>query len=32
MLDAVDLVAYRDDGSVKIIEDKFLESFIRRFS
>ena len=32
MLDAVDLSVYRDEGRVQIIEDKFLESFIRRFA
>lgn len=32
MYDAVDLAAYRKDGTVKIIEQKFLENFIRRFA
>ena len=32
MFDAVDLSVYRSDGQIKIIEDKFLESFIRRFA
>ncbi len=32
MYDAVDLAAYRKDGTIKIIEQKFLENFIRRFS
>lgn len=32
MYDAVDLSAYRKDGTVKIIEQKFLENFIRRFA
>ena len=32
MLDAVDLAEYRDNGRIVIIEEKFLESFIRRFA
>ena len=32
MLDAVDLAAYREDGTIKIIEEKFVENFIRRFA
>ena len=32
MLDAVDLAEYRENGTVKIIKNKFLESFIRRFA
>ena len=32
MLDAVDLSAYRVDGTVRIIEEKFVENFIRRFA
>ena len=32
MYDAVDLAAYRRDGTIKISEEKFLESFILRFS
>lgn len=32
MLDSVDLSAYREDGTVKIVEEKFVENFIRRFS
>lgn len=32
MFDAVDLAEYRDNGRIVIIEDKFLESFIRRFA
>ena len=32
MYDAVDISAYRKDGIVKIDEEKFLESFILRFS
>lgn len=32
MLDAVDLAAYRQDGTVKIDEEKFVESFVRRFA
>lgn len=32
MFDAVDLAAYREDGSVEIDEEKFVENFIRRFA
>ena len=32
MFDAIDLAAYRVDGTVKIIEEKFVENFIRRFA
>lgn len=32
MLDAVDLSAYREDGTVLMEEEKFLENFIRRFA
>lgn len=32
MFDAVDLSAYREDGSVEIEEAKFVENFIRRFA
>jgi len=32
MLDAVDLAAYRIDGTVRIEEEKFVENFIRRFA
>ena len=32
MLDAVDLAAYRKDGTIRIIEEKFVENFIRRFA
>ena len=32
MLDAVDLAAYRKDGTVRIEEEKFVENFIRRFA
>ena len=32
MLDAVDLTAYRLDGSIQIDEHKFVENFIRRFA
>lgn len=32
MYDAVDLSAYREDGTIKIIEEKFVENFIRRFA
>lgn len=32
MLDAVDLSAYRKDGTIRIEEQKFVENFIRRFA
>jgi hypothetical protein len=32
MLDAVDLAAYRKDGTIRIEEEKFVENFIRRFA
>lgn len=32
MLDAVDLATYRDTGNLKINQEKFVESFLRRFS
>lgn len=32
MFDAIDLSAYRADGTVKIIEEKFVENFVRRFA
>lgn len=32
MLDALDLSAYREDGTIKISEEKFVESFLLRFS
>ena len=32
MFDAVDLAAYREDGTIRIIEEKFVENFIRRFA
>ena len=32
MLDAVDLAAYRQDGTVRIEEEKFVENFIVRFA
>lgn len=32
MMDAVDLATYRDQGILKINQEKFVESFIRRFS
>lgn len=32
MLDAVDLSAYRKDGTIKIDEQIFVESFVRRFA
>lgn len=32
MFDAIDLSAYREDGTIKIIEAKFVENFVRRFA
>ena len=32
MMDSVDYSAYKDSGTIKIIEAKFVENFIRRFS
>ena len=32
MMDAVDLSAYRKDGTIRIEEAKFIENFIRRFA
>lgn len=32
MYDAIDLSAYRNDGTIRIVEEKFVESFIRRFA
>lgn len=32
MYDALDLSAYREDGTIRIKEEKFVESFIRRFA
>ena len=32
MLDAIDIVQYREDGTISIIEEKFVENFIRRFA
>ena len=32
MSDAIDLAAYRKDGTVRIEEEKFVENFIRRFA
>ena len=32
MVDSIDLVFYRESGEVKIIQEKFVEVFIRRFS
>lgn len=32
MLDALDLSAYRQDGTIRIEEEKFVENFIRRFA
>lgn len=32
MMDAIDLAAYRNDETIRIIEEKFVENFIRRFA
>ena len=32
MLDSIDLAYYRDTGEVKMIQEKFVENFVRRFS
>ena len=32
MYDSFDLSAYRHDGSIKIVQEKFIENFIRRFA
>lgn len=32
MFDAIDLASYRNDGSIRIDEEKFVENFIRRFA
>ena len=32
MLDSVDISAYRKDGTIRIIEEKFVANFIRRFA
>lgn len=32
MYDAVDLAAYRKDGTIKIDREKFVENFVRRFA
>lgn len=32
MYDAIDLAAYRKDGTIKMDEDQFVENFIRRFA
>ena len=32
MFDAIDLATYRENGTVRIIEEKFVENFIRRFA
>lgn len=32
MIDSVDISAYRTDGTIKIIEEKFVANFIRRFA
>jgi len=32
MIDSVDVAYYRDTGNVKIVKQKFIENFIRRFA
>lgn len=32
MYDALDLTAYREDGTIRIDREKFVENFLRRFS
>ncbi|MBR1376906.1 MAG: hypothetical protein IJ565_03735 [Bacilli bacterium] len=32
MIDAVDLIAYRDKGIIQIDREKFVENFLRRFA
>jgi len=32
MIDAIDIAYYRDTGELKMIEQKFVENFIRRFA
>lgn len=32
MMDSIDLAAYRTNGDIKINEEKFVESFVRRFA
>ena len=32
MFDALDMAAYRSDGTIRIEEEKFVESFVRRFA
>ena len=32
MLDAIELSAYREDGTIKMNEEKFVETFLMRFS
>lgn len=32
MIDAIDLAYYRDSGKLKIVQEKFVESFTRRFA
>ena len=32
MIEAVDIAYYRDTGNIKIIQEKFIENFIRRFA
>lgn len=32
MYDALDLAAHRDDGTIKIDREKFVENFLRRFA
>ncbi len=32
MIDAVDLIAYRETGTIRIDREKFVENFLRRFA
>ena len=32
MYDAFDLSSYRKDGTIRIVEEKFIENFLRRFA
>ena len=32
MYDAFDLSAYRSDGTIRIVQEKFIENFLRRFA
>lgn len=32
MYDSFDLSSYRNDGTIKIVEEKFIENFLRRFA